>query len=196
MKQTEFTLLRTSLLNDVINNISLELQQKKIDRTFIANEIKILKDMTTETNEKKELFRHVDKLPANLYGTSAETILTAYCYVLGAEFNYDYDKLIKRNRTPEYVRRREIFAYITYNALKGIVSLQSIGEYLGGCDHSTIIHNIRNAQKWIEQNDFDFINQVQIAIDVVKKAGLKVGEVENKTKFLISNNKRNKIIQL
>lgn len=196
MKSNEFTLLKKELLNDVINNISIELQQKRIDRNFIKQELNILKDMCSENNENKELFRGIDKLPKELWGVDFNAILTAYFKVLSSEFNYDYETLICKNKKSIYVKRRAMFVYVVYNALHRVVSLKEIGLFLGGKDHTTILNARRIAENWIECNDFNFVEQVFQSIASLKKANLKTGELEFKTKILIAKNKRNKICQL
>ena len=61
--------------------------------------------------------------------------------VVTEHFNISLDQMISKNRSNEIARPRQIAMYLCKNMTD--IPLDSIGQLLGGRDHSTIIHGIK-----------------------------------------------------
>lgn len=79
---------------------------------------------------------------------SPEGILTAVCQ----KFNLKPEVLRSPKRTKEVVRPRQITAYLLRNLSQ--ISLQQIGELLGGRDHSTILHSLGKIEEELTRDPF------------------------------------------
>ena len=71
--------------------------------------------------------------------------------VVTEHFNISLDQMISKNRSNEIARTRKIAMYLCKN-MKDI-PLDSIGQLLGGRDHSTIIHGIKKIADEYESNE-------------------------------------------
>jgi len=77
--------------------------------------------------------------------------------------------IAKKDRKRTYVKARNYFCFIVKNELR--ISLQEIGTFIGGLDHSTVLHNLSSFDDMyysdsVYRNDFiDFL-------DVLKSKGI------------------------
>lgn len=60
------------------------------------------------------------------------------------------------SRKPEFIIPRNIVMYYLVRYKR--YSLKAVGSMFGNKDHSTVIHGVKEAQKYIDINQFDAIN--------------------------------------
>ena len=82
--------------------------------------------------------------------------------VVTEHFNISMDQMISRSRSSDIARPRQIAMYLCKTMTDS--SLDVIGSFLGGRDHSTIIHGIRKIADEYEVND-----NTKTLIDTIKK---------------------------
>ena len=82
--------------------------------------------------------------------------------VVTEHFNISMDQMISRSRSYDIARPRQIAMYLCKNMTDS--SLDVIGSFLGGRDHSTIIHGIKKITDEYEVND-----NTKTLIDTIKK---------------------------
>ena len=82
--------------------------------------------------------------------------------VVTEHFNISMDQMISRSRSSDIARPRQIAMYLCKNMTDS--SLDVIGSFLGGRDHSTIIHGIKKITDEYEVND-----NTKTLIDTIKK---------------------------
>jgi len=61
--------------------------------------------------------------------------------MVAKEFNITKEEIISRSRKRIYVESRQIISYVLKTKYK--ITLASIGEYVGGRDHTSIIHYLQ-----------------------------------------------------
>ena len=82
--------------------------------------------------------------------------------VVTEHFNISMDQMISRSRSSDIARPRQIAMYLCKTMTDS--SLDVIGSFLGGRDHSTIIHGIKKIGDEYEVND-----STRTLIDTIKK---------------------------
>ena len=82
--------------------------------------------------------------------------------VVTEHFNISMDQMISRSRSSEIARPRQIAMFLCKSMTDS--SLDVIGSFLGGRDHSTIIHGIKKISDEYEVND-----NTRTLIDTIKK---------------------------
>ena len=82
--------------------------------------------------------------------------------VVTEHFNISMDQMISRSRSSDIARPRQIAMYLCKTMTDS--SLDVIGSFLGGRDHSTIIHGIKKISDEYEVND-----NTKTLIDTIKK---------------------------
>ena len=82
--------------------------------------------------------------------------------VVTEHFNISMDQMISRSRSSDIARPRQISMYLCKTMTDS--SLDVIGSFLGGRDHSTIIHGIKKIADEYEVND-----NTKTLIDTIKK---------------------------
>ena len=82
--------------------------------------------------------------------------------VVTEHFNISMDQMISRSRSSDIARPRQIAMYLCKTMTDS--SLDVIGSFLGGRDHSTIIHGIKKIGDEYEVND-----NTKTLIDTIKK---------------------------
>ena len=82
--------------------------------------------------------------------------------VVTEHFNISMDQMISRSRSSDIARPRQIAMYLCKTMTDS--SLDVIGSFLGGRDHSTIIHGIKKIGDEYEAN-----NNTKSLIDTIKK---------------------------
>jgi chromosomal replication initiator protein len=108
--------------------VSAQLANKPISLDFVSNALAEL----ISTNRKKGLtYKHILKVVSDFYDISPEDLLV-------------------KGRKQEIVRPRQIAMYLMRNELH--YSYPSIGESLGGRDHTTAIHAYEKINKELESN--------------------------------------------
>lgn len=79
-------------------------------------------------------------------------------------YNLSFEEVISKNRSRELVDARHIIAYLSVSYYK-IATLKSVGNYLGGRDHTTIIHSIRLVKNMIDVGDKLFLLAINTITD-------------------------------
>ena len=82
--------------------------------------------------------------------------------VVAEHFNISVDQMISKNRSSEIAKPRQIAMFLCKNIID--TSLDVIGSFLGGRDHSTIIHGIKKITEEYQHN----VNTRSL-IDTIKK---------------------------
>ena len=82
--------------------------------------------------------------------------------VVTEHFNISMDQMISRSRSSDIARPRQIAMYLCKNMTDS--SLDVIGSFLGGRDHSTVLHGIKKIGDEYEVND-----NTRTLIDTIKK---------------------------
>lgn len=79
--------------------------------------------------------------------TKAEAIKDKVLEVVAERTGISIEDIQMRSRKHEKVRARQIASYV-YVRIFG-VPLQIVGEYLGGYDHSTVIHSVKAVEDYL-----------------------------------------------
>ena len=82
--------------------------------------------------------------------------------IVSEHFHISVDQMISKNRSSEIAKPRQIAMYLCKNMTSS--PLDSIGQLLGGRDHSTIIHGIKKVTEEYESNE-----STQQMIETIKK---------------------------
>jgi chromosomal replication initiator protein len=82
--------------------------------------------------------------------------------VVTEHFHISMDQMISKSRSSDIARPRQIAMFLCKNMTD--IPLDTIGSFLGGRDHSTIIHGIRKIAEEYENND-----STKTLIDTIKK---------------------------
>jgi chromosomal replication initiator protein len=82
--------------------------------------------------------------------------------VVTEHFHISMDQMISKSRSSDIARPRQIAMFLCKNMTD--MPLDTIGSFLGGRDHSTIIHGIRKITEEYENND-----STRALIDTIKK---------------------------
>ena len=82
--------------------------------------------------------------------------------VVTEHFNISMDQMISKSRSSDIARPRQIAMYLCKNMTDS--SLDIIGSFLGGRDHSTIIHGIKKIG-----DEYDANENTRALIDTIKK---------------------------
>lgn len=61
--------------------------------------------------------------------------------IVAKEFNITKEEIVSRSRKRIYVESRQVISYVLKRKYK--ITLASIGEYMGGRDHTSIIHYLQ-----------------------------------------------------
>ena len=78
---------------------------------------------------------------------TADKIIASVC----AFYKLEKDKLLGKSKKKELVQPRQICAYLMCEILN--IPLVSIGEALGGRDHTTVIHSREKVANLVKIND-------------------------------------------
>ena len=91
-----------------------------------------------------------------------EITLQLIVEIVCEHFQVSLDQIISKSRSNEIARPRFIAMYLAKNMTDS--SLEAIGTYLGGRDHSTVIHGIKKIEE-----DYKSEESVKNQIDIIKK---------------------------
>jgi len=73
-------------------------------------------------------------------------------------YSIDKKDVIGPRRNKEYVRPRQILMYLLKNELR--LSYPNIGRYLGGRDHTTVMHGCGKIEKELKKNE-DLFSEIK-----------------------------------
>jgi chromosomal replication initiation ATPase DnaA len=97
--------------------------------------------------KRKRKVESVDEILIAYRGPSLRDILDLVCEEMGV----DKVDLLSKRRTMNLTMPRQICSYLAKTTT--LRSLPEIGRFLGGRDHTTILHGVRKIERLIEQND-------------------------------------------
>ncbi|MCR5417469.1 MAG: chromosomal replication initiator protein DnaA [Lachnospiraceae bacterium] len=96
--------------------------------------------------------------PSQPKPVSAEIIMS----VITEHFNISREDIMSSKRNSEIVLPRQIFMYLCREYLS--IPYQQIGKYIGGKDHSTVMHGLDKIQKNIQED-----SELAVKIETIKK---------------------------
>ena len=137
--------LSDDILNYIANNIKSNIRELEGALNKLLAYSNLEKTEITMEIAKKELQNIItpDK-PREITPQLVIEVVTEH-------FNISLDQMISKNRSNEIARPRQIAMYLCKNMTD--IPLDSIGQLLGGRDHSTIIHGIKKIADEYESNE-------------------------------------------
>jgi chromosomal replication initiator protein len=139
--QTELT-----LSNDIIQYLAETLEGSIREIEGIVNNISIQSDIKNRPltlEEVKEMTKDVVKSSKN---TSFKDILKA----VASFYKVEETSILEKNRKQEIVKPRQILMYVLREDFGH--SLSSIGQKLGGRDHTTVLHACDKMEEELKSN--------------------------------------------
>lgn len=124
---------------------------------IIGNRVKLIPHVETKINDDK-----VNIIKKDLQ------LRQIICTVTG----FKWEKIISKSRKRELVNARFMYAFFAKKMLSG-VTLKTIGQTIGGRDHTTAIHAIQTVNDMVDTND-------AVTLDLIEKITSKILENENK----------------
>lgn len=111
-----------------------------------------VRKIISETQNQIRRLTGNDSIYVTLQGHSKKFIefdklVEHICFVTGVSFK----EAVKANRQTKPRRTRQLIAFYAYDCCS--MTLESLGEKLGGQDHTTIIHSIRRIKDLLESSD-------------------------------------------
>jgi len=145
------------LSNEMIDFLAYSVEGNVRDLEGILNSILCqtqLKGKTLTLTEVKDLIKNVNRPKKT---STAEDIIR----VVAQYYNIEEKSIYEKTRKKEIVRPRQITMYILREDFK--ISYPSIGEKLGGRDHTTVIHSCEKVKQEIKNNNtfHQEINQIR-----------------------------------
>ena len=140
-------MININLSDDIINYLAYSIEGNIRDLEGILNsltcQIKIKKNPIT-LSEVKHLARNTNKPQKKI---SPNEIIKA----VAVFYNIEEENIYKKTRKKEVIRPRQVTMYLLREDYK--ISYPSIGEKLGGRDHTTVIHSCEKIKEEIKIND-------------------------------------------
>ena len=130
------------------------LKQRLRETAFLTKGLRIVLTDTREESHHCHEFHYAGGIKefVTYLNRSKEALYPAVSYThLTEHFNISLDQMISKNRSNEIARPRQIAMYLCKNMTD--IPLDSIGQLLGGRDHSTIIHGIKKIADEYESNE-------------------------------------------
>jgi len=134
------------LSEDIINFVALAIDGNVRDLEGALNSIICqtqLKNRELNLREVKNLLRNNSKPKKNI---SAKEVVKA----VAGFYDIDKDIIYEKTRRKDVVRPRQIIMYLLRKDFN--ISYPSIGEKLGGRDHTTVIHSCKKIKEELEDN--------------------------------------------
>ena len=134
------------LSEDIINFISVSVQGNVRDLEGILNSIICqtqLKNRELNLNEIKDLLKNNSKPQKNI---SVQEIVK----IIANFYNIEENNIYEKSRRKEVVKPRQVVMYILRSDFS--ISYPSIGEKLGGRDHTTVIHSCKKIEGELKNN--------------------------------------------
>ncbi len=149
-----------ALANDVIEYLATTIEGNIRELEGAINSIVCqsqLKGREIPLHEVKNIIKNTGK-PKRLVAPK-DVIKT-----IAGFYNIDESSIYEKSRRKEVVRPRQVVMYILRKDFN--ISYPSIGEKLGGRDHTTVIHSCDNIENDLKQNKIlvDEINQIRALI--------------------------------
>ena len=137
--------LSDDILNYIANNIKSNIRELEGALNKLLAYSNLEKTEITMEIAKKELQNIIT--PDKPREITPQLIIE----VVSEHFQISLDQMISKNRSNEIARPRQIAMYLCKNMTD--IPLDSIGQLLGGRDHSTIIHGIKKIADEYESNE-------------------------------------------
>ena len=94
---------------------------------------------------------------------SNEELMTEISTIVCKQYDIKEWELKCNRRFKELVRARQMFCYLTRQT-RIYVPLKTMGTFLGGRDHSTIIHSIQQVE-----NDLIYVKETQLLVEILTR---------------------------
>lgn len=136
-----------TLSNDTIEYLSQTIEDNIREIEGIVNVIACqtqLKNRELNINEIKNLLKNSMKPKKNI---SVKDVIDAVCDF----YNIDEDSILNKTRKREVVKPRQVLMYILREDLN--ISFPSIGDKLGGRDHTTVMHSYEKIKNDIKSDN-------------------------------------------
>ncbi len=136
-----------SLSEDIINYLAYSIEGNIRDLEGILNSLACqmkIKKGNISLSEVKHLARNSKKPQKNV--SPSEVIRAVSVF-----YNIDEECIHRKTRKKEVIRPRQVIMYLLREDYK--ISYPSIGEKLGGRDHTTVIHSCEKIKKELKVND-------------------------------------------
>ncbi|MGM0629148.1 MAG: chromosomal replication initiator protein DnaA [Patescibacteria group bacterium] len=136
-----------SLSDEIINYLAYSIEGNIRDLEGILNSIACqtkIKNNQVSLSEVKNLARNTKKPQKT---TSASEVIRA----VAVFYNIEEEFIHKKTRKKEVIRPRQVTMYILREDYK--ISYPSIGEKLGGRDHTTVIHSCEKIKEELKRNE-------------------------------------------
>lgn len=136
-----------SLSEEIINYLAYSIEGNIRDLEGILNSIACqtkIKNTQISLSEVKNLARNTKK-PQKI--TSASEVIRA----VSVFYNIEEEFIHKKTRKKEVIRPRQVTMYLLREDYK--ISYPSIGEKLGGRDHTTVIHSCEKIKEELKRNE-------------------------------------------
>ena len=148
--------LSDDILNYIANNIKSNIRELEGALNKLLAYSNLEKTEITMEIAKKELQNIItpDK-PREITPQLVIEVVTEH-------FNISLDQMISKNRSNEIARPRQIAMYLCKNMTD--IPLDSIGQLLGGRDHSTVNHGVDKVANDVENNE-----TLRNTLDIIQK---------------------------
>ena len=136
-----------SLSDEIINYLAYSIEGNIRDLEGILNSVACqmkIKNNTISLSEVKNLARNTKKPQKT---TSASEVIRA----VAVFYNIEEEFIHKKTRKKEIIRPRQVTMYLLREDYK--ISYPSIGEKLGGRDHTTVIHSCEKIRRELKSNE-------------------------------------------
>jgi len=105
----------------------------------------LLKDILTE-----EIDRFREEVRKSLYGFESNVGIRNIIDYVSERYMVSFDDLQSKSRKQEIVEPRQVIHWMVRNHVCfNRLSLDAVGEMVGGRDHSTVLHSVKQINNWI-----------------------------------------------
>ncbi|MBU1557742.1 chromosomal replication initiator protein DnaA, partial [Patescibacteria group bacterium] len=135
------------LSEDVINMVAVSIEGNVRDLEGVLNSVICqtqLKGRELSLTEIKNLLRNNTKPKKSVSVKEVVKIVSNF-------YNIDEESIYEKTRRKEVVKPRQIIMYVLRSDFG--VSYPSIGEKLGGRDHTTVIHSCKKVKEDLKDNN-------------------------------------------
>ncbi len=148
-----------------INNLSISLEVLDYVATHVTGNIRELEGILniifiqTEIRKKELSLNEVKEIIQSNYKSKKPSDYKKLIEIVANHFNVDKDCIYQKTRKKEYVIPRQIIMFLMREDFK--LSYPTIGEKLGGRDHTTVMHSCERVKKALSE-DMDMVKDLEI----------------------------------
>ena len=155
--EMQHTTIDDDILQYIAENIHSNIRELEgaLKKVMAGDKLRSGEGITLES-AKKDL-RDIIK-PAQPIPITPEIIMNVIC----EHFDVSREDIVSSKRNSEIVLPRQVFMYLCRDYLS--IPYQQIGKYIGGKDHSTVMHGLDKISKNIQEDP-----ELSMKIDTIKK---------------------------